>query len=198
MKTRAVFAILCSLLFGGWARPQPPAFPRDRQVDARAVRSPAAHQVTTDPRLNAVASRIAGHAVTVGCYERGEPGSPYAKRAWGYVYMGGNYEYLDQAVCDGAIGILDHDYTIDSWKMAVGTLVLTHESFHLNARVINPDSEAKTECRAIRNTGRTIRWLGGDNTLVGQLIPYALAIHWRIAALFQDYYLPTCRVPNWW
>ena len=57
---------------------------------------------------------------------------------------------------------------------------------------------SKIAGRAIKRTGRTIRWLGGDDDAVGTLIPYALAIHWRIAARYQDYYLESCNVPNWW
>jgi hypothetical protein len=158
----------------------------------------AAQAVTTDPRIDATASRISGRSVTVGCYDRDEADAPYGLGAWGYVYLGTPYEYLDIEVCQGLLGILDHDATVPEWREALGALVLAHESYHLNIHKKNVDNEAVTECRAIRATAGTIRLLGGGEQLVATLMPFALAIHWRIAARYQDYYYPACRVPWWW
>jgi len=165
--------------------------------DVRLTQPLAVH-VTTDPRLDAVASQIAGRPVTVGCYTHTEPEAPWAMGAWGYVYVGSSYEYLDETVCDGAQAILNGDQTVPLWKSAIGTLVLAHESYHLNRGVREPGNEAYTECHAIRAAGRTIRLLGGDNGAVGTLMPYILAMHWRISAKYPQYYFPECRVPWWW
>lgn len=100
--------------------------------------------------------------------------------------------------CRGAIGILDHSTKVASWKKALGALVIAHESYHLSAHMAHPDSEALTECRAIRATAGTIRLLGGDEATVKELMPFALAIHWRLSAKYPDYFFKSCRVPWWW
>lgn len=169
-----------------------------RRLDTDGPRRHARVKVSEDPRLNAVASTIAGHPVTVGCYAPDEFGSPASMGAWGYVYIGGDYEFMDEQVCQGALAIVTHDPRVPWWRQAVGALVLTHESFHLSLTAPDPGNEARTECRAVNNAGQTIRKLGGNDLLVGVLMPYVLAVHWRVAARYRAYYMEGCKGPWWW
>lgn len=149
-----------------------------------------------EPRLEGPASRIAGRPVEVRCYEHGEPDDPFDAGAWGYVYLWDPVEYQAKEVCDGALGIADNSAPL--WEQALGALALTHESYHLALRYRDRGNEAQTECRAIRHFGPMVGFLGGDQAKIEQLRPYALSIHYRIAAQFPEYNLKSCNVPFWW
>jgi hypothetical protein len=157
----------------------------------------ATAQRDPDATFDSVASLIAGREVHVVCLEDDEPGSPATVGAWGYVYLVGDNEFMAPEVCDG-LSALEGGAAAPDWKQALGALVLTHESFHLNQQVKEPGNEARTECRAIKNVRRTILLLGGDDGTYERLFPFLLALHWRIAARAQAYYYEPCRVPNWW
>lgn len=167
---------------------------------AAAVAAAAAQATTTDPRLDTVASKIAGHPVQALCYERGETGDPFEWfGAWGYVWMGDTATLnLAAEVCDGALGILNHDPAVPYWKQALGALVVTHESFHQRLNMGDRGDEAATECRAVRHFRFTVQFLGGTPELATDLQAYALAMHYRLAWTFPQYGLRGCKVPWWW
>jgi len=167
-----------------------------RPLDVRISHRPSVRVITSPEKLNALASKLAARDVTVGCYEPGEPESPASAEAWGYVYLNAPYEYLDQTVCDGLTGLFDPG--VATWKKELGVLVITHESYHLNLHFRKRGNEGFTECRAIKSTSKVVHLLGGDDGSVGTLLPFALAIHWRTVALYPDYWLENCKVPNWW
>lgn len=158
----------------------------------------AVAQRDPDGALDRAASVIAGRDVHVVCLEVGDDGYPGRVGAWGYVFMVGDNEFMSEEVCDGVAAIAAHDMSVPLWKQALGALVLTHESFHLNRRVRDPGSEARTECRAVKNVARTVKLLGGSDVLQEVLLPYELAVHWRAAALMREYYYEPCVVPNFW
>jgi hypothetical protein len=149
-----------------------------------------------DTVLSGTASTIAGRDVFVVCLRKDEPGYPYG--AWGYVYLWGDNEYMAEEVCDGLHALIAEDSSVPAWKQGLGVLVLAHESFHLNQGIKEPESEARTECRAIKGFDRTVKLLGRGDADVERLLPYALAIHWRIAALAPEYFWKPCNVPNFW
>jgi hypothetical protein len=157
---------------------------------------PTASTFKQAPSLAEVAAQIALQPVEVRCYERGEAEDPWGVGAWGYVYIGIPVEHMAAEVCDGALGI--HDNSQPKWKQALGALVLAHESYHLNLQVLHPDNEARTECRAIKHTRETMLRLGASENQADELMPYALAIHYRIAAKYPEYNWKPCDVPWYW
>jgi hypothetical protein len=159
----------------------------------------AAAATTSDPRLDEVSSRLAGHPTSVQCYARGETGDPFVDYgAWGYVYMADHLAVnLAAEVCEGAIAIANHDATVPMWKQGLGALVLAHESFHQRLNT-NRSSESATECRAVRHLTVTIRLLGGSAELAVALRPFAWAMHYRLLWLFPQYGLKSCKAPWWW
>jgi hypothetical protein len=160
---------------------------------------PGAAVAQRDPvaLLDSVASSIAGRPVVVVCLDEGDAGYPGDYGAWGYVYLWGDNEFMSQEVCDGLLALTGGPPAA-LWKQALGVLVLTHESFHLNQHVKQPENEARTECRAIKNFTRTAGMLGASNEDAERLLPFALAIHWRVAAKAREYFYEPCKVPNWW
>lgn len=159
---------------------------------------PAAAQARTsysaEARLAGPASRIAGQPVEVRCYQHDEPDDPLSIGAWGYVYPNDPVEYMAAEVCAGALGIADN--SAPQWMQALGALVLAHESYHLALRYRNRTDEAWTECRAIRHFRYMVMFLGGTPEQATALLPWGLALHWRIAALAPVYNLDGCKVPN--
>jgi hypothetical protein len=158
----------------------------------------AAQRVATDEaRLAAVASEIAGRPLTVVCYRHGEPGDPLLWGGWGYVALFGSTVNLSEEACDGALAIADQDVSIPLIEQALGALSLTHESLHLRLELPfgRRASEAQTECRAVKRVQETMLELGASPALAAQLLPWALAVHYKKAAQSQAYDWPGCRVP---
>jgi hypothetical protein len=158
----------------------------------------AAQRFATDePRLAAVASEIAGRPLTVLCYRHGEPGDPLLWGAWGYVGLFGSTVNLSKEACDGALAIVEQDVSTPLIEQALGALSLTHESLHLRLELpfARRASEAQTECRAIKRVQETMLELGASPALASQLLPWALAVHYKKAALSSAYDWPGCRVP---
>lgn len=164
----------------------------------------AAKATTTDPRIDAVASRIAQRPVHVWCYAEGEIGTidepaPEEIDTWGYVFTwpSSNVEHMANEVCEGVLGILNSDPTVPLWKEGLGALVLTHESYHLRLSLSDRINEANTECRAIRHVAYVIQFLGGSLDLARAIMPYALADHWYIALdPVSPYHKKNCHVPS--
>lgn len=205
MKVKLGFVALVLLLAGLAYAPDTASSPSSFRIDHAYPTGRVNFAISAldpDVVLSGTASTIAGREVFVVCVRKGEPGDQTMAGAWGYVYLTGDNEYMSEEVCDGlhalsSVNENDRSAT-PNWKQALGALVLTHESFHLNQAVKDPGSEARTECRAIKNFARTVRLLQDDVRVAQTLLPYALAIHWRIAAKVKAYYWEPCSVPNFW
>jgi hypothetical protein len=150
-----------------------------------------------EPRLAPVASAIADRPVTVVCYRHGEPNDPWQWGAWAYVNLLEPTVNLSQEACDGALAIVEGDMSVPVIEQALGALALTHESFHLKAELpfARRASEAQTECRAVKRVEQTIVDLGATPALANELMPWALAIHFKETSLSNAYDWPGCRVP---
>lgn len=147
------------------------------------------------PQLAAVASLIAGQPVTVRCW--GDSLDPdYDDSSWGYVYLDSTVIYLSPQACAGALGLAEGTM-LPLWELALGALTLTHESYHLKAALPwwRRQSEAQTECRAVKRVRQTMIDLGSSETLADAALPWALAEHYKITALAPVYDWPGCRVP---
>lgn len=155
---------------------------------------PAPDQAVLDETVSYVSQ---GDAI-VHCLTHTEKGAPWPQGAWAYVFLSHPDVYADVVVCDGALAIAHHDATVPLWEQAVGALVLTHEAFHLNLAFKNRGNEALTECRAIKHAADTMRHLGATEALVNQLMPIALAAHYRVGALYPQYNKKDCQVPWYW
>jgi hypothetical protein len=114
--------------------------------------------------------------------------------AWGYTYMTWDYAIVDQPLCDAVQAMIDGG-PFEDWQAALGVLVIVHESYHVRLWP-GRANEALVECRAIRHWTIAMRLLGIDEPTIARLKPWALAMHWRIAALAPEYNEHGCNVPN--
>lgn len=153
--------------------------------------------VTEESRLAPVASAIAGRPLTVLCYRHGEPGDPLLWGAWGYVGLFSSVVNLSKEACDGALAIVDQDVSTPLIEQALGALSLTHESLHLDLDLpfARRASEGQTECRAVKRVRETMLELGATPALADELLPWALAVHFKKVALSSAYDWPSCKVP---
>jgi hypothetical protein len=152
---------------------------------------------SAEPRLEPVASEIAGRPLTVVCYRHGESGDPMRYGAWAYVAIYNSVVNLSQEACAGALAIVEHDVATPLIQQALGALALTHESFHLKLDLpfARRASEAQTECRAVKRVDQTMLDLGATPALANELMPWALAVHYKETSLSSAYDWPGCRVP---
>lgn len=153
--------------------------------------------VTDESRLAPVASGIAGRPLTVLCYRHGEPGDPLLWGAWAYVGLFSSTVNLSKEACDGALAIVENDVSTPLVEQALGALSLTHEAYHLKLDLpfTRRASEGQTECRAVKRVRQTMLDLGASAALADELLPWALAVHYKKAALSKAYDWPGCRVP---
>jgi hypothetical protein len=119
---------------------------------------------------------------------------PNPQRAWGYTDMLNEHVVLHPALCAGALAV--PDATVPAWQRATGVLVVIHEAYHLRLWKWRR-SEAKVECRAIRDFRAGAELLGASPELANELLPYALAAHARMVRLFPDYRARHCKLPLW-
>jgi hypothetical protein len=149
-----------------------------------------------DEGLDRFASTIAMRPVHVNCPTREEWNHDYfAQGTWGYTFMSSDETWVAPLVCGGALH--EADSTWPAWQRALGALVITHESYHLRLWTWRGD-EGRVECAAIRHFKVAVQLLGGSRADADFLLPYALALHWRIAAKFPEYDHRACKVPNFW
>jgi hypothetical protein len=164
-----------------------------------SMSAPAAARplVGEEPRLEPVASAIAGRPLTVLCYRHGEPGDPLLWGAWGYVALFSSTVDLSEEACAGALAIRDRDLSTPLVEQALGALSLTHEAFHLKLDLpfTRRASEGQTECRAVKRVRQTMLELGATPELADELLPWALAVHFKKTAMSRAYGWPGCRVP---
>lgn len=145
--------------------------------------------------LDQAASAIAKRDVTVRCptdAEADEDGVLLGG-AWGYVWFSFgepavDYTIVKPYICADALRLAE----VDEWDAALAVLVIVHESWHLR-EIKHNESEAVTECRAIKSFERGVMLLGGSARLARNLLGEALAIHryW----LPPVYQLKTCNLP---
>lgn len=157
---------------------------------------------TPAPSLNAEASLISGKQLEVRCYsvDPADQDPDAEPDAWGYVFLMDTTVFLDKRACDGAEA-LQTGAMLPLWQLALGALVLTHESYHLKTALpdVRRANEAQTECRAIKRVPQTLLDLGANVALATQILPWALAEHYRISTI-RGYGYPSCNVPGfeWW
>jgi hypothetical protein len=152
---------------------------------------------TEAPELEAVASMIAGQPLEVRCWVNDGSDPDADVSAWGYVYLRTPIVYLDPAPCAGAQA-LAAGAMLPLWQLALGALVLTHESYHLKTSLPywRRGDEAQTECRAIKRVYQTMLDLGISTDLADAILPWAIAEHFKIETLADGAYnYPSCAVP---
>lgn len=152
---------------------------------------------TPEPELNQVASLIAEQPVTVRCWiEDGSDGDAQPD-AWAYVYPSDPVVYLGPLPCAGARALVNHEFA-PAWQLGLGALSLTHEAYHLKISLAwwRRNSEAQTECRAIKRVRQTMLDLGASPELADLALPWAIAEHFKIETLGDgSYNYPSCKVP---
>lgn len=184
------------------ARRRPTQVKRAALLAALAlILAPPAFASTEATSLEPVASAIAGQPLTVLCYEHGEESDPLVWKSWAYVRLFEPVVHLSREVCDGALAI-QSGAMLPLWEQALGALALTHEAYHLKTSLAmwRRESEAQTECRAVKRVQATMRELGASPALVEALYPWAASEHFKISALNEEYDYPSCSVPGfeWW
>jgi len=105
-----------------------------------------------------------------------------------------DFTVLGPVVCAGAVGVGSAD--VPAWQQALGTLVLTHEAFHLRHWRFRRN-EGKVECQALANFRDAAQRLGATAAQTEDLYPYALAWHDYKVRLFPQYRDPKCVIPPW-
>jgi hypothetical protein len=111
-----------------------------------------------------------------------------------YTNLRDDYSVLGPAVCEGALNV--GSTVVPAWKQALGTLVLTHEAFHLRHWRHRRD-EGKVECQALVFFRDAAQRLGATPAQAEELYPYALALHQYKVKLFPEYRDPKCVIPPW-
>jgi hypothetical protein len=153
------------------------------------------------PLLERVAAYFAKRPAEVRCPSTAEwvadpiwGTAPNPSRAWGYTDTINDHIVLQPALCAGAQAITDP--ALPLWERAAGTLVLIHKAYHLRQWAWRLD-EGKVECQAIRHFIPAAQLLGATPELANDLLPYALAAHARMTALYPEYRDRRCKLPLW-
>jgi hypothetical protein len=111
-----------------------------------------------------------------------------------YTNLRDDYAVLGPAVCEGALNVGSAE--VPAWQQALGTLVLTHEAFHLR-HWRHRRNEGKVECQALVYFREAAQRLGATAAQANDLYPYALALHEYKVRLFPQYRDPKCAIPPW-
>lgn len=111
-----------------------------------------------------------------------------------YTNLQDDYTVLSPTVCEGALNV--GGVEVPAWQQALGTLVLTHEAFHLRHWRHRRD-EGKVECQALVYFREAAQRLGATSTQADDLYAYALALHAYKVRLFPQYRDPKCVIPPW-
>ena len=149
----------------------------------------------TPERLAQVADVYSLGVGEVRCPSRAEWEADWASSfGWAYTNIKAEYAVLGPLVCEGALGV--GNAGVPLWQQALGTLVLTHEAFHLR-RWRFRRNEGKVECQALVYFRDAAQRLGATTEHAELLYPYALALHAYKVRLFPHYRDPTCVVPPW-
>ncbi len=164
---------------------------------------PASHDVepprqfVTHQELDDVASIVAMRPYSIHCpTAEAWADDPLSEIAWGYTMLVWDFAVLNPMLCEAALDVGVEEIS-DDWARALSVSVLIHEAYH-GRRWGGRANEAKVECKAIRHWTVGMQMLGGGDEEIGRLKGWALAMHWRLARLADEYYLPSCDVPNPW
>lgn len=111
-----------------------------------------------------------------------------------YTNLRDDYTVLSPTVCEGALNVGGAE--VPAWQQALGTLVLTHEAYHLRHWRHRRD-EGKVECQALVYFREAAQRLGATSTQADDLYAYALALHAYKVRLFPQYRDPKCVIPPW-
>jgi hypothetical protein len=111
-----------------------------------------------------------------------------------YTNLRDDYTILSPRVCEGALGV--GGTTVPAWQQALGTLVLTHEAYHLRHWRHRRD-EGKVECQALVYFREAAQRLGATAAQADDLYAYALALHAYKVRLFPQYKDKSCMIPPW-
>ncbi len=156
---------------------------------------PSATAYEVPSRLNEVAHVYSLGVGEVRCPSREEWDQDWASSfSWAYTNVRDDHTVVSPVVCEGALGVGSADVPL--WQQALGTLVLTHEAFHLRHWRFRRN-EGKVECQALANFRDATRRLGATAAQVEDLYPYALALHDYKVRLFPQYRDPKCVIPPW-
>jgi hypothetical protein len=111
-----------------------------------------------------------------------------------YTNLRDDYTILSPRVCEGALGV--GNAAVPTWQQALGTLVLTHEAYHLRHWRHRRD-EGKVECQALVFFREAAQRLGATAAQADDLYAYALALHAYKSRLFPQYKDKSCMIPPW-
>lgn len=111
-----------------------------------------------------------------------------------YTNLRDDYTVLSPPVCEGALKVGTTE--VPAWQQALGTLVLTHEAYHLRHWRHRRD-EGKVECQALVFFREAAQRLGAGAAQADDLYAYALALHQYKVRLFPQYRDPKCVIPPW-
>ncbi|HYK07075.1 MAG TPA: hypothetical protein VEW11_04845 [Gaiellaceae bacterium] len=162
---------------------------------AVALLAPSAAASGSTPTLTDVARTYSLGVGEVRCPSRADWEMGFAASfSSAYTNLRDDYTVLGPAVCAGARGVGSPD--VPAWQQALGTLVLTHEAFHLR-HWRHRANEGKVECQALVYFRDSARLLGATSAQADDLYVYALALHRYKVTLFPQYHDPKCVIPPW-
>lgn len=160
--------------------------------------APSLSRYLTHEELDELASRFAMRPYEIRCPTAEEwADDPWSPLAWGYTRLEWSYAILDPFLCAAALDVVDGSEAFPAWARALAVSVIVHESYH-GRRWSGRANEALVECKAIRHWTVAMRLLGASEEIVDELKGWALAHHWRLVRLADEYHLESCGVPNPW
>ena len=162
---------------------------------AAALLASAAPASDATARLTEIAHVYSLGVGEVRCPARAEWNADFASSfSSAYTNLRDDYTILSPPVCEGALGV--GGTAVPAWKQALGTLVFTHEAFHLRHWRHRRD-EGKVECQALVYFREAAQRLGATAAQADDLYPFALALHQYKVRLFPEYRDPACVIPPW-
>ena len=155
-------------------------------------------------QIDAIASWLAMREVQIECQtqEESDEDLHIASGALAYVpgYLDANgrwhpwsYSVFSAGICESIMALNAHDTDISDGDIALGFLVLTHESGHLRGWKWAGD-ESRTECWAIRHVGYVFaQWGVTDPARRYELVSWAVWHHtWDLGP---EYHRGHCKLP---
>lgn len=158
--------------------------------------TPGVVRFQLEHRLSAVASTVAGRAVTVRCQPLGDSfidtGAELGYVQYAYDGTPVDWTLIKRAQCNDIADYLHSDKRKPSVSQVLAVHVLTHEVMHL-ASITN---EAEAECMAVQRDAAVARQLGASPQQAAALAAaYYLGIYPHLQS---DYWSPECRVGGEW
>jgi hypothetical protein len=164
-------------------------------VVAGLLLAPSVRAYETPALLTEVAHAYSFGVGEVRCASSAEWDADFASSfGWAYTNIRDEYVVLGPRACAGALNVGSPTFPL--WQQALGTLVLTHEAFHLRRWRFRRD-EGKVECQALVYFREAAQRLGATAEQAENLYPYALALDAHQVRLFPRYRDPKCVIPPW-